>query len=198
MHRDKRKMYNMAFCKSLLYCLSLILELGGTQPSTINLSHYRFSQSWDCRNMCSHAWFLFSLVKLIISVQVLTLVHEVLLPPRLSPKWGYYLCSSLPNWITSEEKKCLCQAWWSQVRILFVLFITKLDYFWRKEMSLLGVVEHTFNPSTWEAEAGRFLSSRPAWSTEWVLGQPGLHRETLTPKNKKNKKEKKRKEKCLW
>jgi hypothetical protein len=25
---------------------------------------------------------------------------------------------------------------------------------------------HTFNPSTWEAEAGRFLSSRPAWSTK--------------------------------
>jgi hypothetical protein len=23
-----------------------------------------------------------------------------------------------------------------------------------------------FNPSTWEAEAGRSLSSRPAWSTE--------------------------------
>jgi hypothetical protein len=23
-----------------------------------------------------------------------------------------------------------------------------------------------FNPSTWEAEAGRFLSSRPAWSTK--------------------------------
>jgi hypothetical protein len=27
-----------------------------------------------------------------------------------------------------------------------------------------AVVAHTFNPSTWEAEAGRFLSSRPAWS----------------------------------
>jgi major histocompatibility complex class I len=26
-------------------------------------------------------------------------------------------------------------------------------------------VAHAFNPSTWEAEAGRFLSSRPAWST---------------------------------
>jgi hypothetical protein len=29
-----------------------------------------------------------------------------------------------------------------------------------------GVVAHVFNPSTWEAEAGGFLSSRPAWSTE--------------------------------
>jgi hypothetical protein len=28
------------------------------------------------------------------------------------------------------------------------------------------VVAHTFDPSTWEAEAGGFLSSRPAWSTE--------------------------------
>jgi hypothetical protein len=38
-----------------------------------------------------------------------------------------------------------------------------------------AVVEHAFNPSTWEAEAGRFLSSRPAWSTELVQGQPRLH-----------------------
>jgi hypothetical protein len=29
-----------------------------------------------------------------------------------------------------------------------------------------GVVAHTFNLSTQEAEAGRFLNSRPAWSTE--------------------------------
>jgi hypothetical protein len=43
---------------------------------------------------------------------------------------------------------------------------------------------HAFNPSTWEAEAGGFLSSRPAWSTERVLGQPGLHRETLSLKTK--------------
>jgi hypothetical protein len=28
-----------------------------------------------------------------------------------------------------------------------------------------AVVVHAFNPSTWEAEVGRFLSSRPAWST---------------------------------
>jgi major histocompatibility complex class I len=29
-----------------------------------------------------------------------------------------------------------------------------------------AVVVQAFNPSTWEAEAGRFLSSRPAWSTK--------------------------------
>jgi hypothetical protein len=36
-----------------------------------------------------------------------------------------------------------------------------------------AVVAYAFNPSTWEAEAGGFLSSRPAWST-------GLYRETLS------------------
>jgi hypothetical protein len=35
-----------------------------------------------------------------------------------------------------------------------------------KESSSRAVVAHAFDPSTWEAEAGRFLSSRPAWSTE--------------------------------
>jgi hypothetical protein len=29
-----------------------------------------------------------------------------------------------------------------------------------------AVVVHAFNPSTWEAEAGGFLSSRSAWSTK--------------------------------
>jgi hypothetical protein len=51
------------------------------------------------------------------------------------------------------------------------------------------VVAHTFNPSQ-EAEAGGFLSSRPAWSTKWVPGQPGLHRETLSREKKKKKKKK--------
>jgi hypothetical protein len=48
------------------------------------------------------------------------------------------------------------------------------------------VVAHTFNPSTWEAEAeaGRCLSSKSAWSTKWVPGQPGLYRETLSRKTK--------------
>jgi hypothetical protein len=46
------------------------------------------------------------------------------------------------------------------------------------------VMAHAFNPSTCEAEAGRFLSSRPAWSTKWVPGQLGLYRETLSQKTK--------------
>jgi hypothetical protein len=58
-----------------------------------------------------------------------------------------------------------------------------------------AVVAHTFNPSTWEAEAGGFLSSRPAWSTEWVPGQPGLHRETLSPPKKTKTKQSKKKKK---
>jgi hypothetical protein len=57
-----------------------------------------------------------------------------------------------------------------------------------------GVVAHTFNPSTREAKAGGFLNSRPAWSTKWVPGQPGLY--SLSQKNKqKNKKKQKKKKK---
>jgi hypothetical protein len=35
-----------------------------------------------------------------------------------------------------------------------------------KQMDKPGVVVHAFNPSTREAEAGRFLNSSPAWSTK--------------------------------
>jgi hypothetical protein len=53
-----------------------------------------------------------------------------------------------------------------------------------------GVVAHAFDPSTREAETGGFLSSRPVWSIEWVPGQPELHRETLSRKNKNKTKQK--------
>ena len=48
-----------------------------------------------------------------------------------------------------------------------------------------------FNPSTWDAEAGGFLS-QPGLQSEFP-GQPGLYRETLSRKNKKRKKQKERK-----
>jgi hypothetical protein len=66
------------------------------------------------------------------------------------------------------------------------------------------VVAHTFNPSTREAEAGGFLSSRPACSTEFQDSQgytekPFLKKNknknpnqtiTTTTTKKKNKKQK--------
>jgi hypothetical protein len=57
------------------------------------------------------------------------------------------------------------------------------------------VVEHAFKPSTWEAKAGGFLSSRSAQSTKGVPGQPGLYRETLSQKKPKKKKKKKKRKK---
>jgi hypothetical protein len=55
------------------------------------------------------------------------------------------------------------------------------------------VVAHAFNPSTREAEAGRFLSSRPAGLQSEFQDSQG-YRETLSQKKRK-KKEKKKQEK---
>jgi hypothetical protein len=43
-----------------------------------------------------------------------------------------------------------------------LVFIKKIEIHKRSR----AAVAHAFNPSTWEAEAGRILSSRSAWSTE--------------------------------
>jgi hypothetical protein len=48
-----------------------------------------------------------------------------------------------------------------------------------KIISELGVVAHAFDPSAQEAEAGGFLSLRPAWSSRTA-------RETLSRKKKKS------------
>jgi hypothetical protein len=44
--------------------------------------------------------------------------------------------------------------------------LTRLRKLRKLQDSQPGVVAHAFNPSTREAEAGGFLSSRPAWSTK--------------------------------
>ena len=57
---------------------------------------------------------------------------------------------------------------------------------------------HAFNPSTQEAEAGGFLSSRPAYSTEWVPGQDSegyTEKPWLEKQNKKQKQKQKQKDK---
>jgi hypothetical protein len=48
----------------------------------------------------------------------------------------------------------MCFYLFFHVRITYISFV--------KNASLPGVVAHTLNPSTWEAEAGGFLSSGPA------------------------------------
>jgi hypothetical protein len=68
-----------------------------------------------------------------------------------------------------------------------VLGLQPFIYLKKKNVSRAGVA-HAFNPSTSEAEAGGFLSSRPAWSTEEVPEQPGLYRETLSRKTQTNTK----------
>jgi hypothetical protein len=55
---------------------------------------------------------------------------------------------------------------------LLTLISTKFNFLFLEEngpfktQPCWAVVVHAFNPSTWEAEAGGFLSLRPAWSTE--------------------------------
>jgi hypothetical protein len=47
------------------------------------------------------------------------------------------------------------------------------------------VVVHAFNPSTWGAEAGGFMSSRPAWSTKWVPDSQGYTEKPCFRKKRK-------------
>jgi hypothetical protein len=57
------------------------------------------------------------------------------------------------------------------------------------------VVAHAFNLTTWKAEAGGFLSSRPAWSTESSRTARAIHRNPVSKKPKaKNQKTKKQKQ----
>jgi hypothetical protein len=55
----------------------------------------------------------------------------------------------------------------------------------KRQRRALAVVAYTFNPSTWEAEAGRFLSSRPARLTQ---------RNPVSELKKRKKKKKKKRQ----
>ena len=86
------------------------------------------------------------------------------------------LCSSFPSVEKEPPPRCLGKT-------------VHFCCLWLTRRAQPGMLAHAFDPSTWEAEAGRFLSLRPAWSTKWVSGQPGLHRETLSQKNKQTNKQ---------
>lgn len=49
---------------------------------------------------------------------------------------------------------------------------------------MLSVVAHTYNTSTFEAEAGNCLELEPTLGYIVNSLQPVLHRETVSPKNK--------------
>jgi hypothetical protein len=49
---------------------------------------------------------------------------------------------------------------------IMIVKVHVVPIFLKKPKMTLGVVVHTFDPSTQEAESGGFPSSRPAWSTE--------------------------------
>ena len=51
-------------------------------------------------------------------------------------------------------------------------------------------MSQAFNPSTWDADTGGFLTLRPAWSTKWLPGQPELYRETRSQKERKKERKK--------
>jgi hypothetical protein len=95
--------------------------------------------------------------------------------------------SKIAQWVT-----CFASLWPSHTHThTHSFFNVHLQTFTRRHLKTTlnqAVVVHNFNPSTWKTKAGESLSSRPAWSTKWVPGQPGLHRETLTGKRKKKNK----------
>jgi hypothetical protein len=63
--------------------------------------------------------------------------------------------------------------------------------------SLVAVVAHTFDPRAWEAEAGKSVSSRSAWSTEHIPGQPGLLKNNNNNKSKQTNKQTNKNQPCL-
>jgi hypothetical protein len=84
------------------------------------------------------------------------------------------------------KQNCFCMAWnsviwinqqateWKKICTIYTFArglqpqiyeeLKKLDI--KKSNNCWAVVVHTFNSRIWEAETGRFLSLRPAWSTE--------------------------------
>jgi hypothetical protein len=64
----------------------------------------------------------------------------------------------------------------------------------RKRDGSRAVVAHAFNPSIWEAEAGGFLSSRPAWSRTVRATQRNPVLENTTKQQQQQKKQNKKRE----
>ena len=118
--------------------------------------------------------------------------HVINSPIYLKPSQRFLKSSCLVLHMASlESKKSRTFAKSYSVWFFIFLYVNRifcLLFSWKIKKKIgWAMVVHTFNPSTLEAEAGRFLSYRPAWSTEWFPGQQGLHRETISWNKTKTK-----------
>jgi hypothetical protein len=71
-----------------------------------------------------------------------------------------FILNKIDNHYPKIVKNCFYACFY-----IFYKFMHASNLLSLKTALLPGVVAHAFNPSTREAEAGGFLSSRPTWST---------------------------------
>jgi hypothetical protein len=68
------------------------------------------------------------------------------------------------------NKQCANGSEWGILWIIWQLWLYEINVITKVTLRIMNdcqaMVAHAFNPSTWETEASRFLSSRLAWSTE--------------------------------
>ena len=83
---------------------------------------------------------------------------------------GYEICLELEDLVFS----------WCSTFPTCYFSVLKVLFWFGFFLSLQAVAAHTFNPRAREAEVGRSLSLKPAWTTEQVSGRPGLYRITLS------------------
>jgi hypothetical protein len=89
-----------------------------------------------------------------------------------SPKWMNNQSLPKPKTVTErrlgdERHARLLIRLYSHSRLLKYVFLSR------------AVVEHTFNPSTWEAEAGGFLSCQPGLQSEFQDSQDYIEKPVL-------------------
>ena len=82
------------------------------------------------------------------------------------------MCSGLPiSWMVSSRQldEATCEVLCGPSLLLDLAVASKYIYYWAASAQNIcrkpRMVTHAFNPRTRESEAGRFLTSRPAWST---------------------------------
>ena len=120
---------------------------------------------------------------IIVVVVVVVVVHMVSLCSPGCSETHYVDQTGLE--LTEDPLPLFLKSEWHLINIWKLLHTFWLLRIFKSQV----VVKHTFNSSIWEAEPGRSLILRPAWSTDRVPGQPELQKEPLSSKMNKQTKE---------